>query len=326
MKVLITGGAGFLGQRLVRALLARGTLCDAQGRSQPIEEITLLDLVPSPLPARAQSAVVCHSVVGDIAEPGLLNDLVDDRTGSVFHLSAVVSGTAEADFGLGWRVNLDGTRALLEACRARATRPRVVFTSSVAVYGAVPATGVDDDTALVPRSSYGTQKAIAELLLQDYRRKGFVDGRVLRLPTISVRPGRPNGAASSFASAIIREPLAGLPAVCPVDPSTPIWLLSPQRAVTALVLGHELAAEELGASPVVNLPGLSLPVRAMVAALEQVAGAEVAGLVRWERDAAIERIVASWPARWDTRRAHALGFVGDDDFGAVIRSYQAEMP
>jgi len=196
-----------------------------------------------------------------------------------------------------------------------------VFTSSVAVYGGeLPAT-VPESTALNPQSSYGTQKAIGEFLVNDYSRKGYVDGRVLRLPTISVRPGRPNKAASSFASGIIREPLNGEQSTCPIAPDTRVWLLSPRKAIDGLILGHDLPAQALGASRVINLPGVCVTVREMVAALGRVAGAEAAQRVRWERDEATNRIVASWPGAWDTRRAAALGFTGDADFDSIIRAY-----
>ena len=232
-----------------------------------------------------------------------------------------MSGQAEADFDLGMRINIDAARRVLETCRAAGHQPRVVFTSSVAVYGGdLPAT-VPEALAPNPQSSYGAQKAIGELLVNDYSRKGYIDGRVLRLPTVSVRPGRPNRAASSFASGIIREPLAGEHATCPVAPATRIWLLSPRQAIDGLILGHELPAAALGSSRVVNLPGVCVTAREMVAALERVAGVEAAQRVRWERDAAIDRIVSSWPGAWDTRRAEALGFRGDADFDSIIRAY-----
>ncbi len=214
MNVLITGGAGFLGQKLARALLARGTLSGADGSQQAIDQLVLVDVVQ----ANDFGDPRVRVVTGDITDPALMHSLIDAGATSVFHLAAVVSGQAEADFDLGMRINLDASRLLLEACRAAGHKPRVVFTSSVAVYGGKLPDVVRDDTALNPQSSYGAQKAIAELLLNDFSRKGFVDGRVLRLPTISVRPGKPNKAASSFASGIIREPLNGAEAICPVSP------------------------------------------------------------------------------------------------------------
>jgi len=316
MNVVITGGAGFLGRRLATALLKRGTLIGADGREQPIDRITLVDLAP-PAPFSDPRVV---PVTGDVADPTVLEAAVPDA-GSIFHLAAVVSGMAEADFDLGMRINVDATRLLLEVCRrtvASGGRRRLVFASSIAVYGGDLPASVPESTAVSPRSSYGTQKAVAELLIHDYTRKGFVDGRVLRLPTISVRPGLPNAAASSFASGIIREPLNGEDAVCPVDPETPVWLSSPSSAVDGLIAIHDVA---LGAERIVNAPGITLTAREMVASLERVAGPEVARRVRWQRDARIAGIVASWPGALDTTRARALGLPGDQTFDAVIRRY-----
>ena len=317
MKVTITGGAGFLGRRLAAKLLERGTLAGPDGRARRIDEIVLVDIAP----ATGFDDARIRPVSGDIADPSLVARVIDDATCSVFHLAAVVSGQAEANFDLGMRVNLDATRHLLDACRAVGHRPRLVFTSSVAVYGGPLPEVVLDSTALNPQSSYGAQKAIGELLVSDYSRKGFVDGRVLRLPTISVRPGRPNKAASSFASGIIREPLGGEEAVCPVAPETRLWLLSPRRAIENLIRGHELSADALGASRAVNMPGIAVSAREMVAALERVAGKDVVNRIRWARDPAIERIVGSWPGAWDTTRARALGFTGDADFDSIVRAY-----
>ena len=320
MNVVITGGAGFLGTRLAGQLLQRGTLQDGDSRERPIDRIVLVDVVPPP--AFADSRVV--PVTGDIADPDLLARAIDADTTSIFHLAAVVSGMAEADFELGLRINVDATRLLLDICRRSGHRPRLVFTSSVAVYGGDLPPIVGDATAVSPRSSYGTQKAVAELLICDWTRRGFVDGRVLRLPTISVRPGRPNAAASSFASGIIREPLKGEEAVCPVAADTPLWLMSPTTAIECLITGHELAAGALGANRIVNLPGISVTAGEMAAALGRVAGSEVAGRIRWERDDRIERIVASWPGACDTTRALALGFPGDESFQAIIRAYMKD--
>jgi D-erythronate 2-dehydrogenase len=317
MKVLVTGGAGFLGRRLARALLARGALAGPDGRPEEIERLTLLDLAP----AEGLDDPRLEAVGGDVADGALLRRIVDAGTGSVFHLAAVVSAQAEADFDLGMRVNLDATRGLLEACRRLPRPPRLVATSSVAVYGGELPALVTDDTALRPQSSYGVAKAVGELLVQDYTRRGWVDGRVLRLPTVSVRPGKPNRAASSFASGIVREPLSGVEAVCPVPPETRLWLLSPRKAVEGLVLGHELPSSALGTVRSVNLPGLSVTVAEMVAALGRVAGPEAVARIRWQRDPLVERIVSSWPGAWDARRALALGFTGDASFDEVVRAY-----
>ncbi|KWR87930.1 D-erythronate dehydrogenase [Cupriavidus sp. IDO] len=319
MNVLITGGAGFLGLQLARLLLQRGTL-NLDGQPVAIDHLTLLDVVA---PQGLDDARV-RVLTGDLSDPAVLAQAIDADTGAVFHLAAVVSGQAEADFELGMRVNLDASRALLETCRQLGHKPRVLFTSSVAVYGGELPPVVQDDTALNPQSSYGVQKAIGELLLSDYSRRGFVDGRVLRLPTISVRPGKPNAAASSFASGIIREPLAGIEANCPVAPDTPLWLLSPRAAVAALVNGIELAGERFGNRRVVNLPGLSVTAAGMVEALRRVAGDAVADRVTWQHEERIEKIVGTWPAAWNAERAVSLGFQGDASFDEVIRGYMED--
>jgi nucleoside-diphosphate-sugar epimerase len=315
MKILITGGAGFLGQRLARALLERGNLM-----GKPITGLTLLDVVRPPDLGDER----VRAETGDIADRSVLARCIDTDTLAIFHLAAIVSGQAEADFDLGMRINLDASRLLLDVCRSLGHAPRVLFTSSVAVYGGALPDIVRDDTALNPQSSYGTQKAIAELLLCDFSRRGFVDGRVLRLPTISVRPGRPNAAASSFASGIIREPLNGERTVCPVEGETRLWLLSPQKAIESLIAGCELEQSALGAWPVVNLPGLSVSVAEMVAALKEVAGEDVAALIDWKPDPKIEKIVGSWPGAWETSRGEKLGLTGDTNFADVIRAYIGE--
>jgi len=236
----------------------------------------------------------------------------------------VVSGAAEADFDLGMRVNLDASRHLLERCRALGHVPRVVFTSSVAAFGGSLPAVIPDDFSPTPMSSYGAQKVIGELLVSDYSRKGYIDGRVLRMPTISVRPGKPNAAASSFASGIIREPLNGEAAAAPVSPETPMWLMSPRLAIENLIHGHEVDAAAVGYPRSISLPGLSVRVREMVDALRAVAGDAVADLVRWEPDEAIKRIVESWPGAFAATRAKALGFKADDSFAAIIRAYQED--
>ena len=321
MRVLITGGAGFLGQRLARQLLAQGQLTDSHGQLQTIRELVLVDVVA----AHDINDVRVKVVTGDIADGALMRATIDTQTTSIFHLAAIVSGQAEADFELGMRINLDASRLLLDICRELGHKPKVVFTSSVAVYGGKLPDVVQDTTALNPQSSYGAQKAIGELLLNDYSRRGFVDGRVLRLPTISVRPGKPNKAASSFASGIIREPLNGEAAVCPVATDLRLWLLSPRGAIASLIAGHELAGEMFGASRTVNLPGLSVSVGEMIAALEDVAGSDVTARISYAPDPAIERIVKSWPGAWDTARAEALGLTADADFASIICAYMDDV-
>jgi nucleoside-diphosphate-sugar epimerase len=312
MNILITGGAGFLGQRLARRLLQ-----DGQIAGEPVRRIMLVDQAAAP----DLGDVRVRAFAADIADLTAMHELALPDIDLVFHLAAVVSGAAEADFDLGMRVNLDASRGLLDACRRSGRTPRVVFTSSVAVYGGALPPVVTDDTPLNPRSSYGTQKAIGELLLADYTRKGFVDGRILRLPTISVRPGAPNKAASSFASGLIREPLNGLETICPVGLDLRLWLSSPRRAIDSLIAGAALPAEALGERRALNLPGLSVSVGEMIAALERVGGRAAVDLIRHERDPAVEAIVGSWPAAWDSRRAEALGLRPDPDFDAIVKAY-----
>jgi nucleoside-diphosphate-sugar epimerase len=316
MKVFITGGGGFLGYRLARKLVERGMLAGPDGTATPISKITLFDAAFPPDP---DPRLAC--VTGDVAAPDAVAAALDRDTASVFHLAAVVSGGAEADFDLGYRVNLDGTRRLLERCRRLARPPKLVFASSVAAFGGPLPEVLDDSTIADPQTSYGAQKVIGEYLVADYTRKGFIDGRSLRLPTIVVRPGRPNLAASSFASGIIREPLNGVVSDCPVPFETGIWLLSPRRVVEAFIHAHDLPASAWGASRVVNLPGITVSVREAVDALARVAGPAVAARVRYQPDPRIEAIVRTWPARFRTPRALAMGFEADPDIDAVIRDY-----
>ncbi|WP_194722735.1 D-erythronate dehydrogenase [Noviherbaspirillum malthae] len=317
MEVLITGGAGLLGARLAKQLLERGTLANAQGAQTPISRITLLDVVP----AKGFTDERIHVVTGDIADAATIDQVLTPQTGSVFHLAAIVSGQAEAEFDLGMRINFDATRVILERARRNGNKPRVVFTSSVAVFGGELPAQVPDNQVLTPQSSYGTQKVMGELLVNDYSRKGFIDGRALRMPTVCVRPGAPNKAASSFASGIIREPLNGIEAVCPVSPDTPMWLLSPRYAINSLIHGHDIDGSAFGSSRALSLPGLATSVKEMVAALERVAGRRVVDRIRWEEDPAIIRIVNSWPGDFITKRGDAMGFQRDADFDSIIRSY-----
>ena len=313
MKVLITGGGGFLGSRLARGLQARGEL---GGRA--ISKITLLD------GAFPFAVTGCNVVEGDVADRQILDAVVEKDTAAVFHLAAVVSGAAETDFDLGMRVNLDGTRLLLEKLRQCERPPRVVFTSSVAAFGGELPEVLDDSTTPRPQTSYGTQKVIGEYLISDFSRKGYIDGRALRLPTIVVRAGKPNAAASSFASGIIREPLNGVVSECPVSAETGVWLLSPRRVVDAFMHAHELAPETWGTNRVVNLPGITATVAEMLASLQRVAGAKVVGRVAWKPDPRIQAIVRTWPARFRTPRALEMGFKPDADVDSVIRDYIAD--
>ncbi|CAN5140946.1 SDR family oxidoreductase [soil metagenome] len=320
MRIVITGGSGFLGDRLTAELLARGEL------GEPIAEIVVVDRV-----APRSNDPRVRSVLGD------LDELLARPAGSdghpltgadlVFHLAAVVSSDAERDFDLGMRVNLSSTIGLLDACRAMPVAPRLVFASSLAVFGATPRQPLPDvvtDTTLpTPQSSYGTQKFIGEQLVADYARRGFVRGRSVRLMTVAVRPGVPNGAASSFLSGIIREPLAGIRSSSPVPASTSVALSSPARTIEGLITAATATDEEWGPLTAMNLPSITVTVGEMVDALARVAGEDVAGLVDWTPDPAIAAIVTTWPARFDAARARALGLEPDPDFDAIIRGYIA---
>lgn len=317
MKVLITGGAGFLGQKLAKQLLARGSLKDSDGVDQKIDQLLLIDVVE----ANDFGDQRVKVIAGDISNPELMQQLITTEIQSIFHLAAIVSGQAEADFDLGMRINLDAARLLLEACRSAGHKPKIVFTSSVAVYGGTLPEMVLDTTALNPQSSYGAQKAICELLLNDYTRKGFVDGRVLRLPTISVRPGAPNKAASSFASGIIREPLNGKPSICPASTDLRIWLLSPRYAIESLIAGHDLHSSVLGLNKSINLPGISVTVGQMIESLRKISGDQVAARISVEPDSKVEAIVRSWPGAWDASRAKSLGLKADPNFESIIKVY-----
>ena len=317
MHVVITGGTGFIGRKLASTLLARGALETASGR-EAIDKLTLFDMTRAegvPEDARVTS------IAGDITDLAAVHQAIRDDVGGVFHLAAIVSANAEEDFDLGMRVNLEGTRNVLEACRALPQPARLVFASSVAVYGGDMPEVLDDGTILTPQTSYGAQKAIGELLLNDYSRKGFVDGRALRLPTIVVRPGRPNRAASTFASSIIREPLAGQEAICPVGRDAAMYILSPRRVVEALIRAFELPPEAFGVTRMLTLPGITVSIGAMVDALREVAGERVAARVKWQPDPMIQRIVAGWPTAFDARRARAMGFEADPDFASIIRAH-----
>jgi nucleoside-diphosphate-sugar epimerase len=314
---VITGGAGFLGRKLARRILELGALTDAAGNRRPIEDVLLLDVVA----AEGFADRRVRALAGDVADPDVVRAAVADGTDSVFHLAAIVSGEAEANFDLGWRVNFDATRLLLERCRALPHPPKVVFTSSCAVFGGDLPDVVPDTQQLTPQSSYGAQKACGEFLVWDYARKGMVDGRSLRLPTVSVRPGKPNKAASSFASGIVREPLNGVEAICPVAPATGMWLTSPRTVLDNIVVAHEAPASAFGASRSINLPGISTTVGGMIDSLRRVAGDAVAARIMMQADERIARIVRTWPANFDTAFARSLGMRADVDFDRVVQQY-----
>jgi nucleoside-diphosphate-sugar epimerase len=319
MRILLTGGAGFLGARLARTLLARSTL---GGRK--VERIVLADRCTPPADLLADSRI--ESRVGDL--PAEAAALARENFDGVFHLAAAVSAECESDFELGLRANLDATRALLDGLRHAGNVPRLVFSSSIAVYGpdpAVPLPPVVTDTTLpAPQTSYGTHKLICEHLVADYTRKGYIDGRAARLMTVTVRPGKPNGAASSFFSGIIREPLAGVEAICPVSAEVSHPVSSPARTVAGLIAVYEASREAFKGRTALNLPALNVKVSEMLAALEEVAGAAARARVRFERDERIAAIVASWPGGAMAPRARALGLEPDASFAAIVRQYIAD--
>jgi nucleoside-diphosphate-sugar epimerase len=318
MKILITGGAGFLGQRLTREFAQAGKLT-VNGVERSITAICAFDqgegVFKHPL---------VNNVSGDISNASSVAGLVDKDTGLVVHLAAVVSGSAEADFDLGFRVNLDGTRHVLEACRRQSTRPTFLFSSSIAVFGGDLPAVVTDSTTPTPQGSYGIQKLIGEHLVQDYTRKGFIDGRAVRVPTVVVRPGTPNGAASGFASGMIREPLNGIASVLPVPLETEMWEASPRAVVAMLKHAIALDAKTWGWNRVLNLPGLVARMDEAVAALRKIGGEKAASLVSLKPDPAVVALVSTWAARFDTARANSMGFVADSSFEDIVHSYIEE--
>jgi nucleoside-diphosphate-sugar epimerase len=312
MNILIIGGAGMIGAKLAQRLARDGTL-----NGKPISSLSLYDVVPPAAPAAAKMPV--KVMTGDLPTPGEAGKLMADRPDLVFHLAAIVSGEAELDFDKGYRINLDGTRLLLEAIRAAGHTPRLVFTSSIAVFGAPFPEAIEDEFFNTPLTSYGTQKTICELLISDYTRKGFLDGLSIRLPTICVRPGKPNKAASGFFSNIMREPLAGEAAVLPVSEEVRHWHASPRAAVGFLLHAACLDTNTLGPRRALTMPGVSVTVGEQIAALRKVAGERVAARIRREPDPFIERVVAGWPRNFAPARALELGFKADASFEDIIR-------
>jgi nucleoside-diphosphate-sugar epimerase len=313
MKVLVTGAAGFLGTRLIKALLS------GSGGGPAVSRIVAADTAPCPVvDPRVDSRT------GTIVDPEFIRAIVEPDVDVVFHLAAVLSGQSEAEFDVGMRVNVDATRSLLEACRALRRPPRFVFSSTVAVFGEDLPDVVPEDSVLQPKSSYGTAKAITELLVREYTRRGFVDGIICRLATVTVRAGKPNSALSSFVSGIIREPLAGIESVCPVPLDTRIWITSPDVVTRNLIHAAGVPAAALHGDLAVNLPGLTVTPAQMLASLERAGGAAVRARVRCELDARVARVFATWPGALDDRRARRLGFTADRDFDEVVRQYVGE--
>jgi nucleoside-diphosphate-sugar epimerase len=315
MHSLVLGAAGMVGRKLVQRLLTDGHL-----GGEPITELTLFDVVTPAPPPGAPFAVT--ALAGDLSDPGQIDRLLAGRPAVIFHLAAIVSGEAEADFEKGYRVNLDATRALFEAIRFMPDyTPRLVFTSSLAVFGAPFPGAIDDTFHVTPLTSYGTQKAIDELLLADYSRRGFFDGIGIRLPTVCVRPGRPNKAASGFFSGIIREPLNGEVAILPVPDSVRHWHASPRAAVGFLLHAATLDTTPLGQRRSLSMPGLSVTVGEQIEALRRVAGDRAVSLIRPEPDETVIRIVSGWPERFSAKRAEELGFTAEHSFDEIIRVY-----
>lgn len=317
MHILIIGAAGMIGRKLTASLLKSGTL---QGK--PIERFTLADVVE---PAKVEFSGAQTSVVSDVSLPGEAEKLIASRPDVIFHLAAIVSGEAEADLEKGYRINMDGMRFLLDAIRHEGARqayvPRLVFTSSIAVFGAPFPDAISDEFFSTPLTSYGTQKAICELLLNDYSRRGFVDGVGIRLPTITVRPGKPNAAASGFFSNILREPLSGIEAVLPVSRDVRHWFASPRAAIGFLVHAAEMDTAALGWRRSLSAPGLSATVGEEIDALRRVAGDKAVALIKEVPDPRIMKMVDGWPKNFDARRAESLGFVAEKTMDEIIKAH-----
>ncbi|MFT5895104.1 MAG: nucleoside-diphosphate-sugar epimerase [bacterium] len=319
MKILIIGAGGMIGSKLAKHIAHA-----AQVANQTITTLSLVDIVPPALPV-AVGNIIVNTRVADLTKPGIADSLIDEEPDLIYQLAAVVSGEAEENFDKGYMINLDGTRALLEAIRVRHTTtgytPKLIFASSIAVYGAPFPNVIDDEFHLTPQTSYGTQKAICELLLADYNRRGFLQGIGLRLPTICIRPGLPNKAASGFFSNILREPLNGVSAVLPVSDQVKHWFASPRAAINFLLHAAGLSRDVIGLRCNMNLPGLCTTVAEELEALQRVAGSDILKLVRHEPDAIIQGIVAGWPESFTAKRAIGLGFKSESSFDDIIKIY-----
>ncbi|MBG1232182.1 D-erythronate dehydrogenase [Aestuariivirga litoralis] len=313
MRILITGAAGMIGRKLVTRLLKDGKL-----RGQAIKAIELVDVVAAEWP---HSTITLNAHVGDLAEPDFVEKLVATKPDAIFHLAGIVSGEAEANFELGYRVNMDGGRLLFEGLRKAKQTPRVVFTSSIAVFGAPFPAVIPDDFHLTPLTSYGAQKAMEELLLADYTRKGFFDGIGIRLPTICVRPGKPNKAASGFFSNIIREPLVGVEAVLPVPRDVVHTHASPSSAIGFLIHAAEIDGKLVGPRRNLTMPGVGVSVQEQIDSLRRIAGDKVVALIKEVPDQTIGTIVSGWPTRFEAKRSRDLGFVAEKNFDEIIQAH-----
>ena len=314
MHILITGAAGMVGRKIAERLLVQGRI----GR-RDVTKLTLHDIVAPDTRPTERTTIL--PIAGDISDRTVADRLLAEKPDIVMHLAAIVSGEAEADFDKGYAVNFDGTRHLFEAVRAQNYKPRMIYASSIAVFGTPFPEPIPDEFHLTPLTSYGTQKAVGELLLNDYTRRGIFDGIGLRLPTICVRPGKPNKAASGFFSNIIREPLKGEEAVLPVSEEVRHWHASPRAAVGFFLHAAEMDLQRIGPRRCLTMPGVAATVGEQIAALRKVAGDKAATLIRRETDPVIERIVAGWPTAFEARRARELGFSADDSFEAIVRAH-----
>lgn len=310
MKIVITGGQGFLGQRLAKTLLSNSTLS--------INELVLIDVI-KPIAPNNDPRVRCLEM--DLRNPESLDEIITEKTTALFHLAAIVSSHAEQDPDLGYEINFLATRNLLEVCRKNNPKVRFIFSSSLAVYGGNLPEIIQDHIAVTPQSTYGSQKAMCELLINDYSRKGFVDGIVVRLPTICIRPGKPNKAASSFVSSIIREPLQGEEAICPVSSDLRLWLSSPNTVINNFIHALTLPSLPQRSWHIINLPGFTVSVKQMLSDLASIKGENILEKVRFEFDENINNIVASWPAEIDNKTALKHGFNVDVDFKEVIQQF-----
>jgi D-erythronate 2-dehydrogenase len=324
MNILITGGTGFVGKEIAKTLLKKGSLTLKNGETHKISKITLFDCFAGEgVPTGDRVEVV----LGDINDKPLLQELIQD-VDIIWHLAAVVSSAAEEDFELGMSINLYGLINLLEILRLNtASKPvKFIYASGCAVFGGNLPDVVTDTTAVTPSSSYGMQKAVGELLVCDYSRKGYIDGRVLRLPTIVVRPGKPNRAASTFFSSIIREPLNNEKTICPVNRETQVFIMSPRQCISSMLLAAQISDKELGNERIISLPGLTVSINEMLEALEKIAGKECLDLIEWQHDATIEKIVKSWPIQIEAAYAKSLGFEADKSFEDIIRAHIEDNP
>lgn len=318
MRVIIFGGAGFIGKKLALELLDRGEIAIDGSEPKPISELVLFDKFKAEgLPEDDRLVIISD----DICDTTIIEKLLSKHVDVIFHLAAVVSGEAEKNFELGMQVNLHANLNLLEQCRALDYAPTLVFASSCGVFGGELTDVIEDQTGPTPKSSYGTQKAVVDLLINDYTRRGFIKGRAIRLPTIAIRPGKPNAATSSFMSSIIREPLQGKTANCPVSPETKVWILSPKKVVENFIIACELPNEAWKGNWVVNLPGLTTSIEKMVEQLEAVGGKQASDLVTWESDEFLQSIVLTWPPEFVTAKGIELGFKQDENVRDIIQIF-----